>query len=85
MRLPALLCALACLLSAAPGPVAAADRSCADLRQFYTGKGFTLAGVPQSEISGEFEGGRELGGGNVMHFSALMKSVFRNVGKNIMF
>ncbi|XP_033478754.1 glypican-1-like [Epinephelus lanceolatus] len=52
MHLPVLLCVLACL-SAAPGPVAGADRSCTDLRQFYTGKGFTLAGVPQTEISGE--------------------------------
>ncbi|KAF3690637.1 Glypican-1 Secreted glypican-1 Precursor [Channa argus] len=52
MRLPALLCVLLCL-AAAPGPVAGADRSCADLRQFYTGKGFTLVGVPQTEISGE--------------------------------
>ncbi|CAL8306311.1 unnamed protein product [Lota lota] len=31
-------------------------RSCADLRQFYTGKGFTLNGVPQTEISGEHLG-----------------------------
>ncbi|XP_034438211.1 glypican-1-like [Hippoglossus hippoglossus] len=52
MRIPVLLCALACL-SAAPGPVLGADRSCADLRQFYTGKGFTLADAPQNEISGE--------------------------------
>ncbi|XP_068175539.1 glypican-1 [Antennarius striatus] len=52
MRLPVLLSALVCL-SAAAGLVAGADRSCADLRQFYTGKGFTLAGVPQAEISGE--------------------------------
>ncbi|KAM6921285.1 glypican-1-like [Xenentodon cancila] len=50
MRLPVLLCALLC---AAPSPVARADRSCTELRQFYTGKGFTLAGVPQTEISGE--------------------------------
>ncbi|KAK5859924.1 hypothetical protein PBY51_021440 [Eleginops maclovinus] len=28
-------------------------RSCSDIRQFYSGKGFTLDGVPQSEISGE--------------------------------
>lgn len=27
-------------------------RSCADVRHFYSGKGFTLNGVPQSEISG---------------------------------
>lgn len=52
MRLPVLLWAAVCLC-AAPGPAAGADRSCADLRQFYTGKGFTLAGVPQTEISGE--------------------------------
>nr|XP_019953897.1 PREDICTED: glypican-1-like [Paralichthys olivaceus] len=52
MRIPVLLCALACL-SAAPGPAVGADRSCVDLRQFYTGKGFTLADAPQNEISGE--------------------------------
>lgn len=28
-------------------------RSCSDIRQFYNGKGFSLDGVPQSEISGE--------------------------------
>lgn len=28
-------------------------RSCSDIRQFYSGKGFYLEGVPQSEISGE--------------------------------
>ncbi|XP_059200184.1 glypican-1b [Centropristis striata] len=28
-------------------------RSCSDIRQFYSGKGFALDGVPQSEISGE--------------------------------
>ncbi|KAK7889886.1 hypothetical protein WMY93_025446 [Mugilogobius chulae] len=48
MRVLVLLC-----LCAAVGPVRGADRSCSDLRQFYTGKGFTLAGVPQNEISGE--------------------------------
>lgn len=52
MRLPVLLSVLACL-SAAPGPAAGAERSCTVLRQFYTGKGFTLAGVPLTEISGE--------------------------------
>ncbi|XP_072245149.1 glypican-1 [Leuresthes tenuis] len=52
MRLLVLLIAAACLC-AAPGPVRGAERSCSDLRQFYTGKGFTLAGVPQTEISGE--------------------------------
>ncbi|XP_040910650.1 glypican-1b [Toxotes jaculatrix] len=28
-------------------------RSCSDIRQFYSGKGYSLDGVPQSEISGE--------------------------------
>ncbi|KAJ8419103.1 hypothetical protein AAFF_G00006020 [Aldrovandia affinis] len=28
-------------------------RSCSDVRQFYSGKGFSLSGVPQTEISGE--------------------------------
>ncbi|XP_077413686.1 glypican-1b isoform X1 [Vanacampus margaritifer] len=28
-------------------------RSCSDIRHFYSGKGFSLDGVPQSEISGE--------------------------------
>lgn len=28
-------------------------RSCSDIRQFYSGKGFPLDGLPQSEISGE--------------------------------
>uniref|UniRef100_A0A7N6FER8 Glypican-1 n=1 Tax=Anabas testudineus TaxID=64144 RepID=A0A7N6FER8_ANATE len=28
-------------------------RSCSDIRQFYSGKGFSRDGVPQSEISGE--------------------------------
>ncbi|XP_038574071.1 glypican-1b [Micropterus salmoides] len=28
-------------------------RSCSDIKVFYSGKGFTLDGVPQSEISGE--------------------------------
>ncbi|XP_037326085.2 glypican-1 [Pungitius pungitius] len=52
MRVPLLVCVSLCL-SAAAGPVAAADRTCADLRQLYTGKGFTLVDVPQTEISGE--------------------------------
>lgn len=52
MRLPVLLCVLVCVC-AAPGPVAGAERSCSDLPQFYTGKGFTLTDVPQTEMSGE--------------------------------
>lgn len=28
-------------------------RSCSDIRQFYGVKGFSLEGVPQSEISGK--------------------------------
>uniref|UniRef100_A0A3P9QBY0 Glypican-1 n=1 Tax=Poecilia reticulata TaxID=8081 RepID=A0A3P9QBY0_POERE len=51
MRLCVLLCAVVGLC-AAPGSVSGADRSCGDLRQFYTGKGFTLEGVPLTEISG---------------------------------
>ncbi|XP_026091559.1 glypican-1-like [Carassius auratus] len=35
------------------GEAGAKKRSCADMRQFYTGKGFTLKGVPGTEISGE--------------------------------
>lgn len=54
MRVPVLLCVLACLCAAA-GPLVGADRSCTDLRQFYTSKGFTLSGVPQTEISGRWE------------------------------
>uniref|UniRef100_A0A3P9H988 Glypican-1 n=1 Tax=Oryzias latipes TaxID=8090 RepID=A0A3P9H988_ORYLA len=50
MRLPVLLC-VAVSLCAAASPEE--NRSCADLRRFYTGKGFTLEGVPQTEISGE--------------------------------
>lgn len=75
MRLPVLLCVLLCL-SAAPGPVAGADRSCTELRQFYTGKGFTLVGVPQTEISGEFCIKITKKKNNFIHFTALMKSVF---------
>ncbi|XP_026861305.2 glypican-1 [Electrophorus electricus] len=46
-----LVCLIAVCLSADNTGVKA--RSCADVRQFYSGKGFTLNGVPQSEISGE--------------------------------
>ncbi|KAM4739183.1 glypican-1-like [Anableps anableps] len=52
MRLSVLVCAVVALC-AAPGSVSGADRSCGDLRQFYTGKGFTLEGVPLTEISGD--------------------------------
>ncbi|KAM9797271.1 glypican-1-like [Syngnathus typhle] len=57
IKLERMLVLVLCVLPVAPalsgttGP--ALDRSCADLRQFYTGKGFTLAGVPQTETSGE--------------------------------
>ncbi|XP_068196285.1 glypican-1b [Antennarius striatus] len=45
----------ACLLMAPAGGDKGASkaRSCSDIRQFYSGKGFSLDGVPQSEISGE--------------------------------
>ncbi|MFT7809689.1 glypican-1-like [Arapaima gigas] len=55
MDVPAVL--LLCFLWApAPGLAEAANskaRSCMDVRQLYSGKGFSLAGVPQTEISGE--------------------------------
>ncbi|XP_041942509.1 glypican-1-like [Alosa sapidissima] len=35
------------------GDAIAKPRSCADVKQFYAGKGFNVAGLPQSEISGE--------------------------------
>lgn len=31
------------------------SRSCSDIRHFYSGKGFSMDGIPQSEISGELE------------------------------
>ncbi|XP_072770793.1 glypican-1-like [Nerophis lumbriciformis] len=46
-----LVLSLLVAMTGAAGP--ATDKSCSDLRQFYTGKGFTLAGVPQTETSGE--------------------------------
>lgn len=58
MRLPVLLC-VAVSLCAAASPEE--NRSCTDLRRFYTGKGFTLEGVPQTEISGEFLENNEAG------------------------
>ncbi|KAI5609872.1 glypican-1 precursor [Silurus asotus] len=47
------LCALAACVRADGGTAGGKARSCADARRFYSGKGFTLNGVPQSEISGE--------------------------------
>ncbi|KAM4629538.1 glypican-1 isoform 2-T2 [Polymixia lowei] len=55
MYLRAVVCVLLCV-SEVRVQVDGADNkagSCTDLRQFYTGKGFTLTGVPQTEISGE--------------------------------
>lgn len=49
LRVALVLCALAC---AARGD-SRQPRSCADLRQFYSGHGYPLSGVPQAEISGE--------------------------------
>ncbi|XP_076847722.1 glypican-1 [Brachyhypopomus gauderio] len=48
---PLLVCLVAVCVCA--DNTGAKARSCADVRQFYSGKGFTLNGVPQSEISGE--------------------------------
>lgn len=50
----ALVLALSSLTTAVLGEKGTSKaRSCSDIRQFYSGKGFTLDGVPQSEISGE--------------------------------
>ncbi|XP_041912698.1 glypican-1 [Alosa sapidissima] len=48
-----LLLSLAVPVLLSADSVGSKARSCADVRQFYSGKGFTLNGVPQSEISGE--------------------------------
>ncbi|XP_029905541.1 glypican-1 [Myripristis murdjan] len=53
MHLLAVVLSVLLCLSSVPGPADGAEKSCADLRQFYTGKGFTLGGVPQTEIPGE--------------------------------
>jgi len=51
--------ALCVMVLVAPPPAALGDRgagkarSCSDIRQFYSGKGFHLDDVPESEISGE--------------------------------
>ncbi|KAM9844704.1 glypican-1b isoform 1-T2 [Aulostomus maculatus] len=46
--------ALCCLTVSAHGDKGTSKaRSCSDIRQFYSRKGFSLDGVPQSEISGE--------------------------------
>ncbi|XP_028301095.1 glypican-1-like isoform X2 [Gouania willdenowi] len=52
MRVPVLFPVLLSLF-AAPGAPAGAERSCADLRKLYSGKGFPQTEVPQTEISGE--------------------------------
>ncbi|XP_020778055.1 glypican-1b [Boleophthalmus pectinirostris] len=50
----ALFLALSSLTTAVLGEKGTSKaRSCSDIRQFYSGKGFTLEGVPQTEISGE--------------------------------
>ncbi|CAL8367913.1 unnamed protein product [Boreogadus saida] len=42
-----------CLLTASGDRGIGKARSCSDIRHFYSGKGFHLDDVPQSEISGE--------------------------------
>ncbi|XP_063056840.1 glypican-1 [Engraulis encrasicolus] len=53
MATPLLLLLLPCLAVPVMSTDVGKARSCAEVRQFYSGKGFTLQGVPQSEISGE--------------------------------
>lgn len=53
MATPLLLLLLPCLAVPVMSTDGGKARSCAEVRQFYSGKGFTLQGVPQSEISGE--------------------------------
>lgn len=54
---------LLCVASApARGDSGSKARSCAEVRQLYGAKGFSLSGVPQAEISGE-SGGAGQGGG----------------------
>lgn len=48
---------LLCVASApARGDSGSKARSCAEVRQLYGAKGFSLNGVPQAEISGESRG-----------------------------
>lgn len=48
---------LLCVASApARGDSGSKARSCAEVRQLYGAKGFSLSGVPQAEISGESRG-----------------------------
>lgn len=57
---------LLCVASApARGDSGSKARSCAEVRQLYGAKGFSLNGVPQAEISGESRGagGAAAGGG----------------------
>lgn len=35
------------------GNAIAKPRSCADVKQFYIGKGFSVNGLPQTELSGK--------------------------------
>nr|XP_012611150.2 glypican-1 [Microcebus murinus] len=48
-----LLCAAAALVACVRGDPASKSRSCAEVRQIYGAKGFSLSDVPQAEISGE--------------------------------
>lgn len=55
---------LLCVASApGRGDSGSKARSCAEVRQLYGAKGFSLSGVPQAEISGESRGARWSGAG----------------------
>lgn len=54
-RVRVALCAVSVLLSPTSAAAAAESkaRSCSDVRQAYTAKGFSLVNVPHQEISGK--------------------------------
>lgn len=52
VRLALVLCVLTGSVSAESA--SAKSRSCAAFRQFYSSKGFSMSGVPQAQISGEW-------------------------------
>lgn len=60
-------CVLAACARADGNNAGGKARSCSDARRFYSGKGFTLIGVPHAEISGKSNeagaGGGGAGGG----------------------
>lgn len=58
-------CVLAACARADDNNAGSKARSCSDARRFYSGKGFTLNGVPHAEISGKNNGAGGGGGFNI--------------------